>query len=339
MLHPLIIFTACLPLLYRLVVAVLPAAYLEPYAYWSSEGLNRIPGQEVSTRWRNMGYWADTNEYGKANEALATRLLDFANATEGGAILDIAHGAGDSLLLHLSHDPPPKHLHALTSLSSDTLHAQDLISSKYPNPSTDIQWFTSSASFRPGKDHDHPLNPMRGFLGRSKSTRRDQDADEDGEVEQSLDQDTTPPGPPPYDLIYILDAIYHFPPSLPHFLATVLPALTPETGVVAYTDILPPPDLSPIWTSILPSLLSIPGRNVAARPKGFVEYKALLERIGYVEVEIEDWSEGVWNGLAGFLRERGGVWGWVAWGVEQAEKTGWKFVAVRAKRPALKGET
>jgi len=58
MVNPFIVFVASLPLLFRLVPVLVPAQYLESYNYWSSDELNRRPGETVSkTKWRNMGYW------------------------------------------------------------------------------------------------------------------------------------------------------------------------------------------------------------------------------------------------------------------------------------------
>jgi hypothetical protein len=194
-----------------------------------------------------------------------------------------------TLVLHLSSVPPPSHLHALTSLPHESKQARSLVESVYSNTSTEIQYFVSSASPRPGKDFDHPLNPMKGFLG-GKSTPRshidDEDEDEENLIEEP-DVDALGGGdPPPYDLIYILDAIYHFPPSLPYFLNTALHSLTPGNGIIAYTDIVPPPNLSPVLGYlILPWLLSVPSRNLVRRPEGLEGYKALLEKIGYEGVE------------------------------------------------------
>jgi hypothetical protein len=56
MIHPALIAIACLPVLLRLIPLVVPAQYLEPYAWWSSDVLNRKNG-EVGSTWRNMGWW------------------------------------------------------------------------------------------------------------------------------------------------------------------------------------------------------------------------------------------------------------------------------------------
>lgn len=253
-------------------------------------------------------------------------MIDFADAPKGGAVLDIAHGSGESLALHLSAYPPPAHLHGLTSQRSETDDARQLLDS-WPHTNTSIELFTASASYRAGKDLDHPLNPMRGFLGQPGDASGYEDDDEQQQVLQ--------PGPPPYDLVYILDAIYHFPPAVPYFLASVFKVLRPGTGVVAFTDILPPPNVSnPLARLILPWVLSVPTRNLSNRPKSLSEYTELLQRIGFVDVKIEDWSEQVWSGFAGNLRQRSWPWQQVAKVVEAAERSGWKFVAVRGRSGA-----
>jgi hypothetical protein len=186
---------------------------------------------------------------------------------------------------------------------------------------------------------------MRGFMGESGGRRRSWEDDENEEVEDGKDLEGESEsssdkkkagGPPPYDLVFILDAIYHFKPSVPYFLAQVLPVLRPGSGIIAYTDILPPSGINNVLGHlILPPLLSVPARNLVSRPKSVDEYEKLLRRIGYEGVEIQDWSDGVWSGFAANLRSRGGVWKLVAWLVQGAERNGWKFIAVRGRRPAL----
>lgn len=162
---------------------------------------------------------------------------------------------------------------------------------------------------------------MRGYLGKAKNHDEDQ-------------RPEVVPGPQPYDLIYILDAIYHFPPSVPYFLSTALSALRPGSGVLVYTDILPPPDLSAAMGHlILPPLLGVPARNLVQRPKSLVEYKAKLEKLGYEDVTVEDWSEGVWEGFGRNLRGRGWIWGMAGRAIDAAARSKWRFVGIRARRP------
>jgi SAM-dependent methyltransferase len=175
---------------------------------------------------------------------------------------------------------------------------------------------------------------MKGYMGAPSSADSD-DYDDDEEPvsaseENSQGHDTSKNG---YDLIYILDSIYHFPPSVPHFLTTALSSLSPG-GVIAYTDVLPPPNLPP-WLSywVLPTLVGVPVRNLASRPARLEEYTAQLNKIGYTGVDIEDWTDEVFPGFARFLREKGGPWTLVARGAEWAYRGGWKFVAVRAEKP------
>lgn len=217
-----------------------------------------------------------------------------------------------------------------------------------------------SGSYKPGKDVGHPLNPMAGYLGEGGSGKYFDEDDDENDVDNDADERQTDKGEhgdnrettmdsqhssegelhsgttgkKGYDLVYILDAIYHFPPSVPYFLASVLPSLT-EGGTLVYTDILPPPDLSAALAHlVIPPLFSVPARNLVNRPNDLDEYKQLLEKIGYTDVLVEDWSEGVWPGFGRFLRSRTG-WGWkvAGRGIGWMERKGWKFVGVRARRP------
>ena len=181
---------------------------------------------------------------------------------------------------------------------------------------------------------------MKGYLGDSQwrscaEQHEDLDlinhdfGDEDEEDHNSTTRAVREQG---FDLVYILDSIYHFPPAIPHFLTTVIQSLSPG-GVIAYTDILPPPDLSPFLAHwVLPSIVGVPTRNIVQRPKSLDEYKAQLHKIGYAEVEIEDWTMDVFPGFSRFLKSKAGVWPVVGRGVEWAEKRGWTYVAVRAKK-------
>jgi hypothetical protein len=198
------------------------------------------------------------------------------------------------------------------------------VNRKFPNAATQITWYTTGATYRPGKDIDHPLNPMRGYLGKSKAG-------------SSLEEDKTTlssSGITQYDLVYILDAIYHFQPEVPYFVHQVLPALSPG-GVLAYTDILPPPSVNPILGYfVMPTFLSVPSRNILNRPRDLAAYQAQLEGMGYVNVTVEDWSDGVWPGFSRNLQGQGGIWKWVGKLVSIAESNGWKYIGVRAERPA-----
>jgi len=164
----------------------------------------------------------------------------------------------------------------------------------------------------------------------SGSTMDEYDTDNDDEAQsESREAAKANTG---YDLIYILDSIYHFPPAVPHFLTTAIQSLSPG-GVIAYTDIIPPPNL-PSWLGywILPTALGVPTRNLMQRPKDLVAYKAQLEKIGYVDVRIDDWTAEVFPGFAKFMRTKGGPWTLVARGAEWAFKNEWKFIAVRAEK-------
>lgn len=213
-------------------------------------------------------------------------------------------------MLHLSS--PRSHIDAIAAIPADTARARALVMAHKVNQSisTEVKFHTGSAvpQLERASDQTHPLNPMKGFLGNS------------GELDGG------------YNLIYILDAIYHFPPSLHDFLTRTLKVLAPG-GVIAYTDILPPPRLNYPTGYILSKLLQVPTPNLTSRPSGLTEYRINLEKLGYVNVYVRDWSGNVWPGFSRNLLSRGGGWPLVGGLVRRAEQAGWKFVAVRASRP------
>lgn len=138
-------------------------------------------------------------------------------------------------------------------------------------------------------------------------------------------------GPPPYDLVYILDGIYHFPPSVPHFLRSVKHAVAPGVGVLAYTDIVPPATLSPLFARVVLSpLLGVPVTNLLQRPNSIEAYQTMVEASGWSNVTVQDWSQQVLPGFATFLESRGGAWAYVGNLVHRAHAAGWKVYAVRA---------
>jgi hypothetical protein len=243
-------------------------------------------------------------------------------------------------VLHLSSQPPPNHLDALTSLPADTARSRALVFSYKVNHTilTPVSFYTGSAVPQLGtvNDQSHPLNPMRGFLGRPREHDREE-SDDDDEVEsqrgEHQSKDTPGGSKNGYNLIYILDAIYHFPPSLPSFLGIALKALAPG-GVIAYIDIVPPPSgLNALSARLLSAAFGVPVPNLTDRPRDLTGHKTLLEGLGYVDVDVRDWSAVVWPGFAKNLLDRGGAWTMVGHSVRWANEAGWRCLAVRAKRP------
>ena len=262
----------------------------------------------------------------------------------------------DIAVLQLNTTHPPTHLHALTSLSSESRQAQTLVTSYLGSlPSTSpqhgswIEFFTGSAVPRGASDHEHPLHHMRGFMGDASAGANSGAAilyeDDDDDEEAVREQNTTTArdperssakSAPPYDLIYALDAAYHFPPSLDSFQAAAYRHLAPG-GVLVYTDVVPPPSLAsrPFLSRSISTFMSVPMPNLIrgydAEGAEGVE-KDLLDR-GYECVRTEDWSEHVWPGFAMNLETKGGMWAMVSKGVKWAEDGGWRVVAVKIAKP------
>lgn len=219
---------------------------------------------------------------------------------------------------------------------------------------TNVVMHVAPATFKDGTNYDHPLNPMRHFVGKKADGSAAPTDDEAEEAEPENDDkqaafsapgdDSTADQPPasdpkaPFDLVYVLDSVYHFPPSVDYFAQLVYPTLRKGSGVLAYTDALPPPSWSEfpmnIVSTFISPLLSVPPSNLSVRPKTLDEYKTRLESFGYTDVEIVDWSDHVWQGIADNLKPRGGAWGIAGRVFSYAGTSGWKYVAVRATRPA-----
>lgn len=224
---------------------------------------------------------------------------------------------------------------ALTSLATETAEAQQLVYNwtKTTGKEADVTWYTTSAAYRPTKDFKHPLNPMRGYMGEGSS----ETIVEDGSGQVVLGEQVEGSAPGPYDLIYVLDAAYHFPPSIGYFAATTFPVLREGGGVLAYTDVIPPPSLSRFPMMLLGGMmapfLGTPVANLNRRPATLDEYKATLERIGFTDVKIEDWTSNVFKPLADNVEKKGGFWAMYAKVLRLVDSSGWKFVAVRGVRP------
>ena len=158
---------------------------------------------------------------------------------------------------------------------------------------------------------------------------------------------------PPYDLIYALDAAYHFTPSITAFQSSSYLHLSPG-GVLAYTDILPPPSLlsQPLLARAISIGLGVPLVNLQSTGRPYLSssgstnsesmivkgYEDDLKARGYECAEVQEWSEYVWAGFARNLRERGGMWKWVGKVVGVAGRDGWKVVAVRIAKPDEGGQ-
>lgn len=99
----------------------------ESYSSFSHLALNVQP---PSTEWLNMGIWDDASraDFPAACERLARLLHERAGSMRGKRVLDVGHGAGDSLLLLLSNEKEaPKSLHGVTSLAPHAQRTRDRV--------------------------------------------------------------------------------------------------------------------------------------------------------------------------------------------------------------------
>ncbi|EIM92462.1 S-adenosyl-L-methionine-dependent methyltransferase [Stereum hirsutum FP-91666 SS1] len=279
------------------------------------------PGQRPTTEWLNMGFWKDTDRFPEACEALALRLVHASRSKEGGRVLDVGHGSGDSLLLQVSHPsvPRPSLLVGITSLpqhhkrsEARLLRALEQSGAKDINThlfQSDAVYIVDSRSKLGSRVDVHPLSPS---------------------------------SPSTFDTIVALDCAYHF-HTRALFLQQSFAKLSPG-GHIALADIYfasttkstpPSKTTSPLRPSypitfFLSTLLRvIPRENVVTK----AQYIAEMERVGYVDVEIDDITEYVFPGFVRFLSGRGGGWKVFAWMMAWLHGRGARFGIVVGTKP------
>jgi SAM-dependent methyltransferase len=130
LLLPIRLLLAPLRLAARLVSSTLSRSdKAESYTHFSHLALNVLPPQ---TQWLNMGWWLPTAEgreptFPEACAALARHLYERAlpsPAPKGLRILDVGHGAGESLRL-IAAELKPATLHGVTSLPAHARVARE----------------------------------------------------------------------------------------------------------------------------------------------------------------------------------------------------------------------
>ncbi|KAJ3787984.1 S-adenosyl-L-methionine-dependent methyltransferase [Lentinula aff. detonsa] len=251
----------------------------DPYGLFHLS-LNKRPGEDENdspkTEWLNMGYWKDTNVFPDACQALALKLIQAAKCKEGGSLLDVGFGTGESLILLLTHPfvPRPGQLTGITSLPLHYERSLERVKRFAPATDTKISLHAGDAVYKQESSAtDHPLNP-------SSSAR--------------------------FDSILALDCAYHF-RTRETFLCQAFRQLSPA-GRIALADICFANELPMNWQArvVRRVLRLMPRENVIS----INEYVGRLEQIGYEDVKVEDISEDVFPGFVSFLKPRGLGW-WI----------------------------
>ncbi|KAJ4489315.1 S-adenosyl-L-methionine-dependent methyltransferase [Lentinula edodes] len=254
------------------------ASHNDPYGLFHLS-LNRRSGEDENeppkTEWLNMGYWKDTKVFPDACQALALKLIQTAQCKEGGKILDVGHGTGESLILLLTHTsvPRPGYLSGITSIPMHHQRSLERLKSIVA-ADTKITLHVGDAVYHQDVSAaNHPLNPSSSVT---------------------------------FDNILALDCAYHF-QSRETFLRQSFHQLDPG-GRISLADICFANTPPMTWKARLVRrfLKLMPKENAIT----ISEYANCLERIGYVDVKVEDISEEVFPGFVGFLKPRGLVW-WI----------------------------
>jgi len=248
------------------------------------------------TEWLNMGYWKDAKTFPEACKALALKMILAADPKEGGTIMDVGHGTGESLLLLLSDPsiPRPSHLIGITSLDIHYRRSRDRVDkfqATHQNK-VSVDLHHRDAVFDGATHNTHPLNPS---------------------------------SPITFNSILALDCAYHF--NTRHkFLEQSFQKLAPDGGSIALADIC----FSPSSFQMITSMLNlIPKHNQIS----LEDYVEKMTQIGYVDVNLEDVTSEVFPGFVSFLKSRG--WAWWVFGsvIDWYSSMGARFVIVSGRRP------
>ncbi|KAI0094671.1 hypothetical protein BDY19DRAFT_913950 [Irpex rosettiformis] len=271
----------------------------DPYFVDFHSELNATSGEhhQSQTEWINMGYWKETNDFPTACKALALKLVQVAQCKSDGIVLDVGHGCGDSLLLHLEHPsiPRPKRLVGITSQIQHYRRALERTSVRNPGDSVDMCLTHGDAVYR-GDTPSHPLD-AKTYEGA-------------------------------YTTILALDCAYHF-RSRRLFLEQSFKCLA-IGGNIALGDICFAPGSLSLTTRFMIALMgSMPSENVMTTE----EYVAMLRGIGYVDVKLENITQDVFPGFVTFLKGRGLAFGILASHFERLVSRGMLFVIVSASKP------
>ncbi|EJU01216.1 S-adenosyl-L-methionine-dependent methyltransferase [Dacryopinax primogenitus] len=279
------------PKLLRLAAAALACLvawrqYLpEPY------GLHHVQLNESGAEWGNMGLWEPGRAgFERAAEALALRVIAAGRCKKGGKVLDVGHGTGDSLLLHLQHPsvPRPSLLVGITSLAEQHTRSHSRLRTyALPSSSTTVRLFQGDAISRP------PLFAPVLFGHYAK-----------GKHEHPLYWDSSFPL---FDSILSIDSAYHYSPRAA-FFSQAFRRLAPG-GTLALADVLfAPPEETSLGQRAaregLAALMSVPLTNLVQE----CEYTSQLQRLGFTDVRIEDVTPSVFPGFGKYLASRGGAW-------------------------------
>ncbi|KZP00972.1 hypothetical protein CALVIDRAFT_560264 [Calocera viscosa TUFC12733] len=286
----------------------------EPY------GLFHVELNEGGAEWGNMGLWGTGGGFQKAAERMALRVIEVGRCKKGGKVLDVGHGTGDSLLLHLSHPsvPRPSLLAGITSVPIQHTRSSSRCLRTFEKPSggrPTLRLFCGDAISRPpsfarvlwgtyskGKCHEHPLYWDSSF--------------------------------PLFDSILSIDSAYHYEPRLLFFQQSF--RRLSLGGTLALGDVcfdLPPKVglRQSLARAGIAALMGIPPTNILSR----AQYVRQLQRIGFDDVQVEDVTPQVFPGFATHLsKHKGADWRAFAGVIRLWMWAGARFVIVSARKPA-----
>ncbi|RUP49933.1 hypothetical protein BC936DRAFT_140951 [Jimgerdemannia flammicorona] len=221
------------------------------------------------TWWFNVGLWGrDGMTFEEACRALVNKVAEAAGVKEGGRVLDVGFGCGDSCFLLAE-----RYGCYVTGITNETTQ------------------HTLATSRLTTRSPTHPGPRPRLLLGDASNL--------------ASTPNLLPPASPLFDAILSIDSAYHYNTRW-SFLASALPILRPS-GSVALADVALHPVAVPTtpwrrWAlRAVCAMGRIPFENMVTR----AEYEARMRTIGFVDVKFEVVPpEKVFGGLAEFIKRQ-----------------------------------
>lgn len=220
-------------------------------------------------------------------------------------VLDVGHGSGDSLLLHLQHPSVarPSRLTGITSLQAHHIRSLERVNqiredTTDPNEKSRIpkvELYHGDAVHHPRQDTPHPFN------ANTPNTS--------------------------YSTILALDCAYHF-RTRETFLKQAFEHLSPG-GTIALADICFATEESSFGKRLLRTLGVMPAENMVS----IEAYQCQMQDVGYVGIQVEEITEDVFPGFAKFLNSRGFGWNLFARCIKLLHVVGARFVIISGRRP------
>lgn len=217
-------------------------------------------------------------------------------------IIDVGHGSGDSLLLHLRHTsiPRPARLTGITSLQAHHVRSLERVNHVRGESTDGGKNSVPKVELYHGDAVHHPCDTQHPFSPNAPNSS--------------------------YTTILALDCAYHF-RTRELFLKQAFEHLSPG-GTVALADICFASEEASLGRRVIRLFGVMPAENMVS----IETYRCQMADIGYVGIQVEDITDDVFPGFADFMSSRGFLWGLFARCIRRLHTGGARFVIISGRK-------